>query len=136
MRTYFGFLLSPILPCMLLARLFMARMNLPGLIFVTFCELVVCYAIVAVIAIPVFFWLPHRGKVGLLHCVTSGFGIGILVTLPVEIISNGLHAMYDMGNYAPGLITIGMGIFGASIGFLFWLIALSPLCSKCKAAHG
>lgn len=155
-RLYLGFLLAPLPPSIAIVSFEKWASPYSGgqdimLIF----GLAFCYMAIVTMAAPAYFWIARRTRVRWYHCLLSGAGIGFLFPLLVGLVIRFFQP--DMSGYSAGdgggqtiinghttlhgyvsqLMGAGaMGLFGMSIGFCFWLIALSPACRRCKMAHG
>jgi hypothetical protein len=135
-RIYYGFLFAPIIPCISFFTLLASHGEDVVLILIfAFVACFVCYLIILLFAAPLYFWLARTRQATALNCSAYSFGIGSgMYLLLANLKWLGFDHFLDS---LPMLATAGIfGLLGASIGFLFWLIALSPVCGACKMAHG
>lgn len=115
-RLLLGFVLSPPLPCLLLAD-----RSTPNYALVTGVALLVSYSMILILAFPAFYVLSKRIKVGVLHCVSAGFAIGCFVPFFCVFV------LHFNGGRLETMTLLKSGALGASIGFLFWVFALLPI---------
>lgn len=141
-RIKLGFFLAPILPCAIAIALSdYIGLNLGWPL------LIVAYLAIIFFAMPMFDAISKRREVKLIDCVISGFVIGGLGTAVLLLfvymfvfygdVSANLgkegHEEIVEGNYTSygalkaGLEVLGVGIFGASIGLIFWIVSFMKL---------
>jgi hypothetical protein len=146
----YGFVLAPIIFCLGLET-FWARNNSQYIFHYFFfvdisLEVIACYLTIALIAKPMFFALSRRTTPGFFHCVISGFISGCIAPAAFflffgiinallgntsasdsggETMRDGVETLH--GLYADSIIALQGGGIGAGIGFIFWILALSPI---------
>jgi hypothetical protein len=144
LRVPLGFLFAPIIPC--------AAVVLPGIIgrpewtrgWVVIALMILVSQLVSLLAaVPIYFIVRRYWRVCLTQCLLSGFAIGAVVffVTRLAIVVTSINSSTSSGGptvigghyTAHGWVQyVGFAgysaLFGASIGLIFWLVAIwSPL---------
>jgi hypothetical protein len=150
-RVPLGFVIAPIIPCTLTVLPgIVARPEWTGGWGLILIMVLVSELISLVVAVPTYFLLRRYWRVGLMQCLVSGAAIGVLFVVVTLLWSMSMPCCYSAGDsggptiidshytfhgWVQNAASAGYSaLLGASIGLVFWAVAVRSPKKRLGAA--
>lgn len=144
-RVFLGFLLAPIVPCLLLAAVMGEDVSNSAFFFPAVAGMVgLCLIVIWAFAVPTYLALQSKGRVSFAQSVGSGFWIAEVIALALVLVGALVQQLPPVVQHvgartftAPAIppitwVDLAMGCtmfgaFGAVVGATFWMIAFGRM---------
>jgi hypothetical protein len=139
LRVFFGFLLAPLIPCVVFSALLSGLFNQwGGFWFGTAAMIVVAEVLSLVVALPLYLWLRRVRSIGARDCAVMGIVVTVILNLGSLLFSGGpgysagdgggdtiVNGHMTAHGYVSALLSTAVqSILGVAIALTFWFIAI------------